>query len=168
MLDGNLRTWFGKYKLQMNGVATLTWPQHFPPTDSWKKFFYGVRWLGPDISFFKELKQSQASRTQEVMSVWTDEKQKSTVDIFGDSISRQIGWQTPYFLPKDSVAVIAYGPRFLSFDELLWEAATLDFEKKVGRKFDNKFWETIVDWNDKNETFGKLIYALTNKLAEVK
>jgi len=154
----------GLVNTKMNRVATLIWPPDFPPTDPWEKFFYGVRWLGPDISFFKELKQLQASRTQDVMAAWSDEKQRNVALIFGGSISRQVGWKTPYFLPEDSATVIAYGPRFLMLEEFPWTAAVSDFEDQIGNKFENEFWEKVIDWNDKNATFGELINKVVEKL----
>jgi hypothetical protein len=48
----------------------LVFPPHFPPTTRWKRFFQGVRWLGPDLTFFKMLKRQQANRLQNQMEVW--------------------------------------------------------------------------------------------------
>jgi len=154
----------GLVNTEMNRVAALIWPPGFPPTDPWKKFFYGVRWLGPDISFFKELKQLQASRTRDVMTAWPDEKQRNVALVFGSIIRRHAGWKTPYFIPADKAVVIAYGPRLLEFEELPLEIAIPDFEDQIGGKFDNKFWEKVVDWNDKNATFGELINKVVEKL----
>jgi len=149
----------------MNGVGTLTWPQHFPPTDPWKKFFCGIRRLGPDISFFKELKQSQASRTQDVMLAWPDNRERNIALIFGKIIRRHAGWKTPYFIPADNAVAVVYGPRLLEFEESPLDLAVPDFEREIGEKFDGEFWKGIIDWSDKNVTFGDLIRAIIDKLA---
>ena len=153
---------------QMNGVAALTWPQHFPPTDPWKKFFCGVRRLGPDLSFFEELKQFQASRTQEVMTAWHDKEQRNVALIFGEIIRQHAGWETPYFIPADKAVVIANGPRLLEYEEPPLEMTIPDFEDQVGRKFDDGFWRGVIDWNDENASFGELIRVVTDKLKKTK
>ena len=150
----------------MNGVTALTWPQHFPPSDPWDKFFCGVRRLGPDLAFFKELKQLQASRTQAVMTAWLDEKQKAVALVFGEMIRRHAGWQTPYFIPDDKAVVIANGPRLLELEEPPLEMAISDFEDQVGRKFADGFWRKVIDWRDKNATYGEFIRGVTDKLKE--
>ncbi len=43
-------------------MAALQIPEHFPPKAAWKRFFIGVRWLGPDLSFFKAMKTEQGQR----------------------------------------------------------------------------------------------------------
>ena len=154
--------------IQMNGVATLTWPQHFPPTDPWKKFFCGVRRLGPDLYFFKELKQLQASRTQEVMTAWLDEKQRELALIFGEIIRQHAGWETPYFIPVDKAVVITNGPRLLEYEVPPLEMAISDFEDQVERKFDDGFWREAIDWTDKNASFEELICVVTDKLKVTK
>jgi hypothetical protein len=75
------------------------WPDDFPPTDPVKKFFYGIRWLGPDISFFKGLRRQQALRNEKLLST--------------------------------------YGPKFQDFDDMGFEEATIDFERRVERRFSN-------------------------------
>ena len=51
-------------------TSALVFPEHFPPATRWKKFFIGVRWLGPDLSFFKDLKAQQAARSADSMHAW--------------------------------------------------------------------------------------------------
>jgi hypothetical protein len=140
----------------------LVWPDDFPPTDPVKKFFYGIRWLGPDISFFKRLKKEQGLRNEKLLSTWTDPKEQRVAQLFGECLSKALGWKTPFFMPSDKAVVVAYGPKFQDFDDLGFEEATIDFEHRVEKQFCNEFWERVVDWNDRNVTFGEL----TRKLAD--
>lgn len=144
--------------------SPLVWPDDFPPTDPWRKFFWGVRWLGPDISFFKALSARQATRTTAVMLAWAGEKQLRIALDLGECIRAALRWKTPYFIPADKAVVVAYGPRFLDFEDFLWEEATREFEKRAGKRLRAGFWELAVDWGDKNATFGELIGKLTEEL----
>jgi hypothetical protein len=135
----------------------LVWPEDFPPTDPVKKFFYGIRWLGPDISFFKRLQAQQAARTEAQMAAWTDAKERQVVQVFGKCLCKAIGWKTPYFIPADSAVTVSYGPKFRSMEEFLFEEATREYEQRVGKRFRKRFWENSIDWNDKNVPFGELI-----------
>lgn len=71
-------------------------------------------------------------------------------------IRRRAGWQMPYFIPDDKAVVIANRPRFVEFEEPPLEMAISDFEDQIGRKFDGGFWRKVIDWSDKNATFGEL------------
>ena len=46
--------------------------------------------------------------------------------------------------------------------------AISDFEDQIGRKFDGGFWRNVIDWSDKNATFGELIRGVTGQLNETK
>jgi hypothetical protein len=143
---------------------SLVWPQDFPPTDFWKKFFWGIRKLRPDISFFKSLSEQQAARTEAVMSAWQDIKHRQIAQQFGESISSSLGWKQPYFIPADKAVVVAYGPKFLDFEEFLWEEAICKFEKNLGKRLRKGFWKSVVDWQDKNVIFGDLIKKLVEEI----
>jgi hypothetical protein len=93
-------------------VCALQFPDHFPPKDRWGKFFIGVRWLGPDLSFFKQLKRQQAQRTAEQMSAWGGGSRQQVAQAISSVLSQQLGWKSKVFLPEDSVAVVFHGPRF--------------------------------------------------------
>ena len=62
---------------------TLVFPPQFPPTTRREKFFIGVRWLGPDLSFFKELKQQQGERIPEQMRAWGSGKRREIAELAG-------------------------------------------------------------------------------------
>jgi len=54
-------------------IDPLVFPPYFPPTNRREKFFIDGRWLGPDLSFFKKLKQQQSEMIPEQMNVWGSE-----------------------------------------------------------------------------------------------
>ena len=93
-------------------MTVLRFPEHFPPTDRWKKFFIGVRWLGPDLSFFKELEATQAQREGSTLTLWGGGPRQDVASAVSKVLAQQLGWKTSYFLPEDSVAVAFHGPSF--------------------------------------------------------
>ena len=82
------------------GTDPLVFPPHFPPTTRCKKFFLGVRWLGPDLSFFKKLKRQQADRVQGQMEVWGSGKRREIAEQLSQGFKREVGWPTSVFLPR--------------------------------------------------------------------
>src|SRR5574337_1388714 len=94
----------------------LRYPSHYPPTERWQRFFIGVRWLGPDLSFFKQLEAQQGSRSSRLLDCWGGGDRASVAAEVGIIFARRLRWSSPYFLPGDNVAVIAGGPRFASID----------------------------------------------------
>ncbi|MEZ5457515.1 MAG: hypothetical protein R3F04_15650 [Lysobacteraceae bacterium] len=121
-------------------MLALNFPSHFPPTTRWKKFFIGVRWLGPDLSFFKTLKATQAARHPDQMEAWTDAKQREIAEMLGEILSRRLGWKTGVFLPQDSMAVVFHGPRFDFLDEGAVDEAIESVESKYKIKVTKDFW----------------------------
>ncbi len=119
----------------------LSYPPHYPPKDQWKKFFIGVRWIGPDLSFFKDLRRQQSERTSECMSVWESTDQKEFANIFGDECNKLLRWPTPYFLPEDKFEVILGGPKFdmIGCGEI--EEIIEAIEKHIGYKIPEEFWQ---------------------------
>lgn len=93
-------------------MTALRFPEHFPPTDRWRKFFIGVRWLGPDLSFFKELKATQARREASAMALWGGGKRQAVAAEVSRVLAEQLGWKSSNFLPEDSAAVAFHGPSF--------------------------------------------------------
>lgn len=80
--------------------------------DGWNKFFIGVRWLGPDLSFFDELKKTQAERVASEMEVWGGGLKQSLAECIGRVLAEQLGWKSTFFLPGDAADVVFHGPRF--------------------------------------------------------
>ena len=121
-------------------MNALCFPTHFPPKDRWNKFFIGVRWLGPDLSFFSELKARQGQRTPEDMEEWGGGRRQRVAEAISKVLARQLGWKTEFFVPQDSVAVAFHGPRFdfndpeSAFEEVL-EVLARDFNLKVAEAF---------------------------------
>ena len=121
-------------------MQALQFPKHFPPTDRWKKFFIGVRWLGPDLSFFKELKAMQGLRSSAEMVAWGGGKRQRLAETISHILARRLDWKSQVFLPQDSVAVAFHGPRFdfndpeSAFEEVL-EALNRDFGLAVPPAF---------------------------------
>jgi hypothetical protein len=125
---------------------SLVWPDHYPPKTRWKRFFIGVRFLGPDLSFFKDFEKRQGRRTASSMEVWTVDLERRLALLIGERFREQkMGWKTPFFLPSDSFGVIVNGPRFRAIDDLAALAAIESIERAVGRKFPDEFWSRACD-----------------------
>jgi hypothetical protein len=135
----------------------LSWPEHFPPTDRWQKFFIGLRGLGPDISFFKELKQRQAVRTELAMAAWTDPQQRRVAETLGRCLQRELEWKTPWFLPNDTAEAVLGSPSFDTWNELDYWDVYVELDNEVGTKRGPEFWNSLVNWNNKTMTFGELV-----------
>ena len=101
----------------MHPDEPLRYPSHYPPTGRWKRFFIGVRWIGPDLSFFKILRSNQASRTSSSMDAWGGGDRQVLAAAVGVVLSRHCRWPAPYFLPGDSLLVITGGPSFAAIDD---------------------------------------------------
>jgi hypothetical protein len=137
-------------------MNALRFPDHFPPTDRWKKFFIGVRWLGPDLSFFKQLKAEQASRPASIMDVWAGGLRQEVASALSSVLAQQLGWRSGCFLPQDAVAVAFHGPRFDFNDpESAFEAAVEMFKEKFDIDPPDSFWRAHAEGD-----MGRLIDAL--------
>ncbi|WP_439640173.1 hypothetical protein [Nevskia sp.] len=136
-------------------MSRLKFPDHFPPTNPWKKFFIGVRWLGPDLSFFGPLKRAQASRTPESMAIWTG-RQLEVASAIGDLLACCLGWKSPYFMPDDMVDVVFHGPSFDSTDpESVFEAVVEMLDERFSIRPTEEFWR-----GHANSTFGQLVEGI--------
>lgn len=119
----------------------LRWPEDYPPTDPIKKFFIGIPFLGPDLSFFKALGKQQAARTIEHMAAWTIGEERAMALHVGRHISYAIGWKKEFFLPDDHFNAIGYGPRYKGHcDDLGFELAIELIEKDLGLTLPDEFW----------------------------
>jgi hypothetical protein len=142
------------------GTDPLVFPLHFPPTNRWERFFIGVRWLGPDLSFFKRLKQQQSERTQEQMEVWGFGKRREIAEKLAGGFKKEVRWPTSVFLPDDSFQVMCNGPSFGMLDDLESSAVIQQFEECYGIRIPNSFWT-----GRKHATFGEIVEAFTGLLA---
>ena len=118
----------------------LRYPSHYPPTTRWKKFFIGVRWLGPDLAFFKELKALQASRHAEAMQSWDGGLRQELAELVARELSRGLGWKSAIFLPQDSLAVAVNGPRFDMYDDFVLEDILHALKKAHGIALPQDYW----------------------------
>jgi hypothetical protein len=143
------------------GADPLVFPPHFPPTTRWKKFFLGVRWLGPDLSFFKLLKRQQAERLQSQMDVWGCGERRQVAEELSLAFKEKVHWPTSVFLPEDFFQVMCNGPSFGLLDDLGSIAAIRQFEEHYGVRIPNSFWA-----GREHDTFGQVVDALTNELAK--
>ena len=134
----------------------LVFPPHFPPTTRREKFFVGVRWLGPDLSFFKMLKRQQADRVQSQMEVWGSGKRREIAELLAHGFMREVGWPTSVFLPDDSFQVMCNGPSFGMLDDMGSVAVIQQIEKHYGVRIPNSFWA-----GREHATFGEIVEALT-------
>ena len=142
------------------GTDPLVFPPHFPPTTRWEKFFIGVRWLGPDLSFCKKLKQQQAERRQVQMEVWGSGRRREIAEQLARGFKKEVRWPTAVFLPDDSFQVMCNGPSFGMLDDLGSIAVIMQFEEYYGIRIPNSFWV-----GRKHATFGEIVEAFTGLLA---
>lgn len=126
-------------------TAALRYPSHYPPKTRWKKFFIGVRWLGPDLGFFKELKAQQAARPQEAMQSWGGAFRQELAEFVALELRRQLGWKSAVFLPHDSLAVLANGPRFDCIDDFVLEDILRVLKKTFGISLPPNYWTSKDD-----------------------
>jgi len=125
----------------MHPGEPLQYPPHYPPTTRWKRFFIGVRGLGPDLSFFRDLRASQGARTVESMSAWGGGERLALAEAVGSIFSKHCNWPSPHFLPGDRVSVIAGGSTFGWLDETDVGDAIQAIEELVGAKMPPGFWD---------------------------
>jgi hypothetical protein len=143
------------------GTEPLTFPPHFPPTTRWKKFFIGVRWLGPDLSFFKAMRRQQASRVQSQMDVWGSGKEREIAELLSQAFRQEVRWPASVVLPGDSFQVMSHGPAFGMIDDLGSISAIKRLEKHYGIHIPNSFWA-----GREKSAFGEIVEALTGLLAQ--
>lgn len=118
------------------------WPDHYPPKGGWKLFFIGLRWLGPDLSFFHELADRQSRRNEACMNAWKSDVERRLANLIGQCFrDAKMGWKGSYFVPADRFAVMVTGPRYQAMDDLAADAALNEIERKIGRSFPDEFWE---------------------------
>jgi len=144
--------------------SPLFWPEHFPPENRWDSFLMGIPALGPDLSFFKDLMQNQADRTEEVMAAWSDERERRVALSLGERLQKQWGWKKPYFIPADQMLAVVCGPDFWAYFESDLSDVFEEFNEQLGKRLKPEFWETLIDWNDKSVCFGELVHKLTAEL----
>ncbi|WP_421567342.1 hypothetical protein [Stenotrophomonas sp. PD6] len=120
----------------------LTYPPHYPPRQRWARFFIGVRWLGPDLSFFTALKSLQGSRAAQQMDQWGGGARQRIATVVGEAFARQLRWPSPWFLPGDRLEVIVGGPRFASMDTQQDIANALgEIQQMLGVALPRSYWE---------------------------
>ena len=146
----------GHGEMELSG-GTLRWPSHFPPTGRWKRFFIGVRSLGPDLSFFRGFRELQRQRDESSLAAWPEGEQRDAAVLMGRAFQAALGWPKPYFLPGDCFSVIAYGPRFVSLDHMGWDVAAVEIEEQLHRKFPAGFWQRF---ETQNTSFGEVVAAV--------
>jgi hypothetical protein len=134
----------------------LEYPAHYLSTDRWKKFFIGIRGLGPDLSFFRGLKEQQAARSADCMLAWSTDQELKIASIFGFVFQQYLRWETPFFLPEDRLNAIIGGPEFRSLDCGEVEDALAEFEERLSKRLPKDFWQ-----NTKAATLGQLVSEVT-------
>jgi hypothetical protein len=122
-------------------MMKLQFPDHFPPKDRWGKFFLGVRWLGPDLSFFNDLKVEQGKRSVEFLAQWGNASRQQLAQAISKVLSHELGWKSEVFLPEDAVAVAFHGPRFDFCDsDSAFERVVETLDKEFGIHVTDSFW----------------------------
>jgi hypothetical protein len=118
----------------------LVFPAHFPPKTRWKKFFVGLRWLGPDLSFFDELKAQQAARSLDDMCLWGGGTRQEIAEFVSQEIAFRRRWKTAYFLPQDSLFVALNGPRYKEMDDFIHEDVIDLVNERYGIDLPETYW----------------------------
>lgn len=137
--------------------SPLVWPDDFPPVDGWKRFFIGVRSLGPDVSFFSNLKKQQAARTESMMGAWTDAQERRVAESLGKYFQFELEWKMPWFIPGDMAIAVLGGPSFGVWSEVdLWDLFS-EFDEQLGTDLGPEVWSKLVNWEDKRVTFGEVV-----------
>lgn len=131
----------------MTPLDPLQYPAHYPPSDRWQRFFIGVRRLGPDLSFFRELHAAQAARTPDAMNAWGGGQRQALATTIGVVLSRYCNWPGPFFLPDDSFSVIAGGSSFGWLDEADVDSAIRALEELSGASMPSGFWDAAASSN---------------------
>ncbi len=126
-------------------IEPLRFPDHFPPKDFWKKFFIGVRWFGPDMSFFEDIEAQQGARDKTHLDIWGGGIRQEIALMFSTDLCELQKWRTNVFIPQDKLNVIWNGPRYQSIDDLAFEHALKIIEKKCGVKIPRSFWTGMED-----------------------
>jgi hypothetical protein len=142
-------------------IKPLRYPDHYPPTDKWKMFFIGVRWLGPDLSFFKELDMQQASRTEDLMQEWGGGLRQEVAEIFSDILHKSLRWKSKVFLPQDNFAVISSGPKFDMLENFVIEDAMAAIKKKYQIQIDPSFLDDLEE-----ATFAEVVDKIKRKIMD--
>jgi len=140
-------------------MEPLRYPPHYPPRTFWKKFFIGVRKLGPDLSFFPQLEELQRSRSESLLAAWGKEPRRLVVARrFSQLLHEELRWPNAVFLPSDDFGVIVGGPKFELVDDLGFETALQVMEKEFGLKVPFEFWRECL-----NQPFGEVVDAIVIK-----
>jgi hypothetical protein len=138
--------------------SPLTWPSHFPPRGR-KLFFIGVRGLGPDLSFFSDLRREQASRSRDVLAMWSaDVRRKKIARSLSAFLHLYVRWPGRYFRPDDQLAVCLYGPEFLEIDN--W--STEDFIDIATDRYGVVIDHTVLSWHS-GITLGEIVDELASR-----
>lgn len=125
----------------MHPGQPLQYPPHYPPSTRWKRFFTGVRGLGPDLAFFDTLRAAQGARAAEFLSGWGDADRQRLASDVGSILATHCNWPSPYFLPEDSFAVIAGGSTFGWADETDVGDAVSALGEYFGTRMPQGFWD---------------------------
>lgn len=90
----------GEFAL-LHADESIFYSNDFPLTTLWNKFSLGVRWLGPDLCFFKDLKADQSSRVQEQMKAWGKGLRREIAEKIGETLRRRFGRHSTIFLSEE-------------------------------------------------------------------
>jgi len=138
--------------------SPLQYPKGYPPTNGWNRFFLGVRWLGPDTSFFKQLKSQQAGRIAEQMECWGGGLRQVIAEKISERLAKYLKWRSKFFLPDDCLEVVCHGPSVESYDtDFALEDATNDTITELDLTLPESFWS-----KNAPDTFGQFIDLILN------
>ncbi len=144
-------------------AVPLIWPQRFPPSDWWGRFFTGIPPLGPSVGFFRQLEREQASRTSWVMVGWGDLQERRIALRLGQCL-KTLGWKTPFFIPSDQLLAVIGGPSFVSYAQQDLAYLLDEFNRRFERHLEPEYLRSAVDWSDGTVSFGDLVARVRAEL----
>ncbi|MBY0236931.1 MAG: hypothetical protein K2W93_18255, partial [Burkholderiaceae bacterium] len=111
---------------------------------------------GSDLSFFKELKNLQARRSQTAMAQWGGGERQVLAEAIAEVLAVQLRWKSKVFLPDDAAIAVFHGPSFDFSDPVgAFDAVVELVGRDFGIQVSASFWQSHGD-----SSMGKLVDAL--------
>jgi hypothetical protein len=93
----------------MNYVP-LTWPVELQQLSRWRRFFWGISFIGSNQKMRKTLFQQMRLRTADCLALW-DGYTNEEKDISGrisQVVYSSLGWPNRFFIPQDCFGILVW------------------------------------------------------------
>ncbi len=84
------------------------------------------------------------------MAAWPTDDEREAALVLGQLLEKHVGWSTPYFLPDDSFAAVAYGPKLVEMDSP-FDDFRAALEAEIGTNMPLSSWDS---------SFGTVVRAI--------